>query len=151
LGHITEKASVSTVAFAPTAASAAAWSGWVSASAVATDRVPTRTAVDAALQAVADRVEPGQQPTSRGAMRVISGAQPIRRYGPPSYVVWTAGETCTEQDCAALTIALHRGEVEVIEHGRWGPDNVILRWTYPERTPWYLLAELRDAAPADPS
>jgi hypothetical protein len=46
---------------------------------------------------------------------------------------------------------LHRGEVEVIEHGRWGPDNVILRWTYPERTPWYLLAELRDAAPADPS
>jgi hypothetical protein len=50
-----------------------------------------------------------------------------------------------------LTLALHRGEVEVIEQGRWGTYNVILRWTSPERKPRYLLAELHDAAPADAS
>jgi len=84
-------------------------------------------------------------------MRVVRGAQPIRSYGPPSYVVWTSGEPCSEAECAALTLALHLGEVEVIEQGRWGAYNVILRWTSPARKPWYLLAELRNAAPADAS
>jgi hypothetical protein len=84
-------------------------------------------------------------------MTVIESAQPIRRYGPPSSVVRTSGDPCTGQECAALTIALHRGEIEIIEQGRWGPYNVILRWAYPERKPSYLLAELRDAAPADSS
>ena len=83
-------------------------------------------------------------------MGVIGGAQRIRPYGPPSYVVWTSGEPCTEQECVVLTNALHRGEIDVIERGHWGPYNVILRWTNPGREPWYLLAELRDAAGADP-
>jgi hypothetical protein len=59
-------------------------------------------------------------------------------------------EPCTEQDCAALTHALYRGEIEIIEQGRLVPYNVILRWTSPERKPRYLLAELRDVVPADP-
>jgi len=89
--------------------------------------------------------------TNRGAMRLIKNAQPIRRYGPPSSVVWTSGEPCTEQDCRALTIALHEGQAEVIEHGRWGPYNVILRWSCLERKAWYFIAELHEAPRADPS
>jgi hypothetical protein len=83
-------------------------------------------------------------------MRVITGAQPIRRYGPPSWVVWTSGEPCSDEDCAALTLAFHRGVVEAIERGRWGPYNVILKWTYPDRKPWYFLAELADAGRVEP-
>jgi hypothetical protein len=83
------------------------------------------------------------------AAGIIRGAQPIRTYGPPSYVVWTSGEPCTQEECAALTIALNQGEVELIEQGRWAPYNAILRWTYPERQPRYFLAELHDATPAE--
>jgi hypothetical protein len=54
-------------------------------------------------------------------MTVIDGVQPIRRYGPPSYLVWTSGEPCTEQACAALTIALQRGEIDVIEQDVGAP------------------------------
>lgn len=75
---------------------------------------------------------------------VIKGAQPLRRYGPPSWVVWTSGEPCREEDCAALTIALNQGEVELIEQGHWGPYNVILSWAHPGHKPSFFLAELRD-------
>jgi hypothetical protein len=78
-------------------------------------------------------------------MRVIKAAQPIRRYGPPSWMVWTVGEPCTDQDCAVLTFALQRGEIELVEQGRWGSYTVILRWTDPERTSRFFLAELGDA------
>jgi hypothetical protein len=40
--------------------------------------------------------------------------------------------------------------VEAIERGRWGPYNVILKWTYPDRKPWYFLAELADAGRVEP-
>jgi hypothetical protein len=83
-------------------------------------------------------------------MTVIESAQPIRRYGPPSSVVWTSGEPCVEEDCAALTLALCQGEVEVIEHGRWGTYNVILRWSRLEPKPRYFLAELQEVARAEP-
>jgi hypothetical protein len=59
-------------------------------------------------------------------------------------MVWTSGEPCTGDHCAALTLALRRGEIQIIEHGRWGPYEVIVRWTHPEVTPLYFLAELGD-------
>jgi hypothetical protein len=74
----------------------------------------------------------------------LSAAQPIRRYGPPSWMVWTSGEPYTEADCAILTLARARGEVEIIERGRWGPYNVILCWTSREHQPMFFLAELGD-------
>jgi hypothetical protein len=43
-----------------------------------------------------------------------------------------------------LTVGLARGEVDVVEHGRWGPYNVILCWTTPERRRQFFLAELGD-------
>src|SRR3954462_3975510 len=52
-GHITEKAVVSTVSSAFAATNALAYSGWVSASSVATKRVPTLTASAPAARAAA--------------------------------------------------------------------------------------------------
>jgi hypothetical protein len=84
-------------------------------------------------------------------MNVIKGAQPIRPYGPPISLVWTRGEPCTEQDCAVLTTAVRSGDAETIEHGRWGPYDVILRWNHPDGEPLYFLADVQEAASADAS
>ena len=83
-------------------------------------------------------------------MQIVAGAQPIHAYGPPTGLVWTTGEPCTESDCLALMGALSRGEIEIIERGRWGSYNVILRWSATDGDARYVLAELHDT-PADPS
>ena len=77
-------------------------------------------------------------------MRIIRGAQPIRSYGPPSWMVWTAGDPFGDEECAALNRALEHGEVEVVERGRWGRYNVIVCWRNPEHPPLFCLAELGD-------
>jgi hypothetical protein len=78
-------------------------------------------------------------------MPVIKAAQPIRRYGPPSWVVWTTGEPCTEEDCVALSVAVEQGEVELVERGQWGPYHAILCWRHPNRRPSFFLVEFGDA------
>ena len=82
-------------------------------------------------------------------MLSVEGAQPIRRYEPPISIVWTRGEPCTEADCVLLTAALARGEAHLVEYGRWGPYNAILRWSHAEEEPLYFLADVRGAAAAD--
>jgi hypothetical protein len=87
----------------------------------------------------------GREATRRASMWIVTAAQPIRRYGPPSWIVWTSGEPCSSEACVALTAGLARGEVKVVERGRWGPYNVIACWRIPARPPWFFLAELDDA------
>jgi hypothetical protein len=75
-------------------------------------------------------------------MEIVKGAQPLRRYGPPSWIVWTSGDPCSDELCAALSAGLARGEVDIVEHGRWGPYKVIVCWTIPEHQPQFFLAAL---------
>jgi hypothetical protein len=84
-------------------------------------------------------------------MGIVRRAQPIRTYEPPTSIVWTRGEPCTDQDCAVLTTALRSGNADIIEHGGWGPYNVILRWSHPKEQPLYFLADVCEAAAADPT
>jgi hypothetical protein len=79
-------------------------------------------------------------------MRIVRRAQPIRTYEPPISIVWTRGEPCTDRDCAVLTTALRSGDADIIEHGRWGPYNAILRWSHPEEKRLYFVADVREAA-----
>jgi hypothetical protein len=81
----------------------------------------------------------------------IEGAQPIRRYEPPISIVWTQGEPCTDADCVLLTAVLGRGEADIIERGRWGPYNAIVRWRHAQERPLYFLVEFGDAVPDSPS
>jgi hypothetical protein len=82
-------------------------------------------------------------------MRSVEAAQQIRTYEPPISIVWTQGEPCTEADCTVLTAALRRGDAEIMELGRWGRYNAILRWSDPEAEPRYFLADVRDTAAAN--
>jgi hypothetical protein len=82
-------------------------------------------------------------------MGSIEAAQPIRAYEPPISIVWTRGEPCNEADCLLLTAALRHGDVDIIEHGRWGPYNAILRWSQADGKALYFLTALRGCAPTD--
>ena len=84
-------------------------------------------------------------------MRSVEAAQPIRPYAPPISMVWTQGEPCTETDCTVLTVALRRGDADIIELGRWGPYNAILRWSHAEEKSAYFLADVQETAKADPT
>ena len=79
----------------------------------------------------------------------VEGAQPIRPYEPPVSIVWTRGEPCTGADCVLLTAALASGDAAIIEFGRWGRYNVVLRWSSANEVAFYFLADVRDAEPTD--
>jgi hypothetical protein len=80
----------------------------------------------------------------------IVAAQPIRPYTSPMSVVWTRGEPCTEVQCHLLTTALADGTAKVIESGRWGQYNAILRWSPNENMSLYFLGELSTDHPPVP-
>jgi hypothetical protein len=82
-------------------------------------------------------------------MLSVDGAQPIRPYEPPVSIVWTQGEPSTNADCALLTAALASGDADLIEYGRWGPYNVILRVGRTAQTARYFLANVRNVEPTD--
>ncbi len=82
-------------------------------------------------------------------MLSVEGAQPIRAYEPPISIVWTRGEPCTEADCVLLTAALTSGDADIIEYGRWGVYNLILRWSHANESALYFLADVRDSEPTD--
>jgi hypothetical protein len=82
-------------------------------------------------------------------MLSVEGAQPIRPYEPPISIVWTRGEPCTDADCVLLTAALASGDARMIERGRWGPYDVILRWSHADEDLRYFLAAVRDGEPLD--
>jgi hypothetical protein len=75
----------------------------------------------------------------------VQAAQPIRSYEPPISIVWTRGEPSSDADCLLLTAALASGHADIIEHGRWGRYNVILRWRHADERPLYFLADVVDA------
>ena len=79
----------------------------------------------------------------------VAGAQPIRPYEPPISIVWTQGEPCTDADCLLLVAALANGDAAIIEHGSWGPYNMILRVGRATQNRRYFLAEVRDVEPTD--
>jgi hypothetical protein len=78
-------------------------------------------------------------------MGTVQAAQPIRTYEPPISIVWTRGEPSSDADCRLLTAALTSGHADIIEHGRWGRYNVILRWSQAEEKPRYFLADVVEA------
>ena len=82
-------------------------------------------------------------------MLSVDGAQPIRPYEPPISIVWTQGEPSTDADCALLTAALAGGDADLIEYGRWGPYNVILRVGPAAQNARYFLADVRRIEPTD--
>ena len=79
----------------------------------------------------------------------VEGAQPIRPYKPPISIVWTQGEPSTEADCVLLTAALANGDADMIEYGRWGVYNVILRLGDAAANARYFLADVREVEPTD--
>ena len=79
----------------------------------------------------------------------VEGAQPIRPYEPPISIVWTQGEACTADDCLLLAAALRGGDADIIELGRWGPYNAILRVDRASQNARYFLAEMREVEPTD--
>jgi hypothetical protein len=82
-------------------------------------------------------------------MKIIRGAQPIRPYDPPTSIVRTRSEPCADQDCVVLTAALATGPANIIEHGRWGSYNAILRWRHTDTASLYFLTDVRDTAEPD--
>jgi len=72
----------------------------------------------------------------------VQAAQPIRPYEPPISIVWTRGDPASDADCLLLTAALASGHADIIEHGRWGRYNVILRWSHADEKPLYFLADV---------
>jgi len=87
----------------------------------------------------------------QNAMRIVEAAPPVRPYEPPISIVWTQGEPSTEADCILLTAALRSGDADIIELGRWGPYNAILRWSHAEEKSAYFLADVQETAKADPT
>jgi hypothetical protein len=79
------------------------------------------------------------------AMSTVRAAQPIRSYDPPISIVWTRGEPSSDADCLLLTAALGSGHADIIEHGRWGRYNMILRLSHTEEKPLYFLADVVEA------
>jgi len=57
-------------------------------------------------------------------------------------LVWTSGEPCAPEECALLTSDLQSGQVEVVEDGRWGPYDTIVKWMDSDGAPRYFLVEL---------
>ena len=82
-------------------------------------------------------------------MLSVHGAQPIRPYEPPISIVWTQGEPCTEADCVLLTAALTNGDADILEWGRWGVYNAIVRLGDAAQNWRYCLADLRNIEPTD--
>jgi hypothetical protein len=78
-------------------------------------------------------------------MGTVQAAQPIRSYEPPISIVWTRGEPSSHRDCLLLTAALASDHADIIEHGRWGRYNVILRLSQAEEKTRYFLADVVDA------
>jgi hypothetical protein len=78
-------------------------------------------------------------------MGTFQAAQPIRTYEPPISIVWTRGEPSSDADCLLLTAALASGKAHIIEHGRWGRYNVILRLSHADEKSLYFLANVADA------
>ena len=81
-------------------------------------------------------------------VQFVQSAEPIRPYGPPAYLVWTAGQPCSTLECRQLTTALQSGEIDIVELGRWGPYNAIGQWHRGPQQISYLL-ELRHNASQD--
>ena len=79
----------------------------------------------------------------------IGGAQPIHPYEPPISIVWTEGEPSTAADCVLLTAALANGDAAIVEYGRWGVYNVILRVGRDVRNARYFLADVHNVEPTD--
>jgi hypothetical protein len=82
-------------------------------------------------------------------MLSVEGAQPIRPSEPPISIVWTQGEPSTDAACALLAAALAGGDADLIEYGRWGPYNVILRVGRAAQNAHYFLADVRNIEPTD--
>jgi hypothetical protein len=80
-------------------------------------------------------------------MICIEGAQPIHPYEPPISIVWTQGEPSTDADCVLLAAALANGDAAVVEYGRWGVYNVILR--VGRANARYFLADVHNGEPID--
>jgi hypothetical protein len=64
-------------------------------------------------------------------------------------MVWTRGEPADSETCVLLTAALAGGDADLIEFGRWGPYNVILRVGRTTENTRYFLAEVREQSPED--
>jgi hypothetical protein len=79
----------------------------------------------------------------------VESAQPIRPYVPPISMVWTRGDPSDAATCSLLAAALAGGDAQVVEHGHWGPYNVILRLGRAGENERYFLAELREAGPGN--
>jgi hypothetical protein len=68
---------------------------------------------------------------------------------PPISIVWTQGEPSTDADCVLLTAALANGDAAIIEYGRWGVYNAILRVGRATRNARYFLADVHNVEPTD--
>jgi len=82
-------------------------------------------------------------------VQIIVNAEAIRAYGPPTYLVWITGQTCTASECAELTAALSVGQAWIADFGRWGPYNAIAQWPHASQWESYLV-ELEEASTPQP-
>ena len=78
-------------------------------------------------------------------MGTVHAAQPIRSYEPPHPDGVDQGEPSSGADCLLLAAALASGHADIIEHGRWGRYNVIVRLRHAEEKSLYFLADVGDA------